>query len=391
MATPDGDHFVVGVQCDVTQRLELEARVREAQRMEALGKLSGGIAHDFNNVLALILGNAEIIASDSAHGSVIGDAAHDIIEAAEVGANLVERLLQYARGEEGALEEVSVNSVVTDVLALISRSSDSKIKFETDLSAAVGTIQVDRALFNTAVMNLLLNARDAVASVGTIRVSTRLRFNAGPALGTVAAIKVSDNGTGMDAVTAAKAFEPFYTTKGEGRGNGLGLPMVYNFVKQTEGEVFIDTVPGEGTAVTMLLPLKTSGAEVSDDFMRESILLVEDDRKIRKVVSLQLSRAGYRVAEVASAEEALQVLAEGQIPTVVLSDVNLGDGLSGAELFQELRMRKCPAALVFMTGFAEDLEAYPDHIRELPVLRKPFRNMDLMIAMEKAILSLGRD
>lgn len=214
--------FFVGVQVDVTERLALEASLRESQKMEALGKLSGGIAHDFNNILALILGNAEFIAADMPAGSPLREAANDIIEAADGGSSLVARMLQFARGQGDQAELVNVNQTVRDVLSLLQRTMGNAVTLESDLSDAVDCVQVDRTMFQNALVNLALNSRDAMPDGGKIRIVTRRRSQAAPGLPNAVVVTVTDSGAGMDAATRERAFEPFFTTKDAGRGTGLG-------------------------------------------------------------------------------------------------------------------------------------------------------------------------
>jgi CheY-like chemotaxis protein len=354
--------------------------------MEAIGKLSGGIAHDFNNILALILGNAEIIAGEASRGSLTQDAAADIIEAADGGSKLVTRMLQYARGESSESEDVQLNTAIEGVVALLGRTISDRVNIQTDLSAAVGRVHLDRPLFETALMNLILNARDAMEGSGTITVTTRRRANAGPQLGTVAAVSVSDSGSGMDEATAARAFEPFFTTKAEGRGNGLGLAMVYNFVKQAGGDISIDTALGRGTTVNMLLPIDepaVRSAARPDERLR--ILLVDDEAKIRKVLALHLQRAGYEVIEAAAAEEALALIDDGLAPAMLLSDIRLREGMTGVQLTELLVDRGSRFPMLLMTGFAEELSAGSEQIGGITVLRKPFRTDDLLAAVERLI------
>ncbi len=379
--------FFIGVQLDVTERIEFEERLKEAQRMEAVGKLSGGIAHDFNNILALILGNAEVIAEDAEKGSSILEAATDIIEAASGGSELVSRMLQYARGESGIREPVGINGAISDMVALLSRTLGEHIHLETDLSAAVGNAKVDRALFTTSLLNLALNARDAMASGGTIRITTRRRTNAIPSAGTAAVITIADTGAGMDEVTRSRAFEPFYTTKQIGRGNGLGLAMVYNFVKQSGGDISIESLLGHGTTITMLLPIDEPAlrsVDLSAPALR--ILLVEDDAKVRKIISNHLTRAGYSVDEVRSTKEALALLENGLDPALILSDIRLGEGRTGVDLAIHLQRQSATVPIMLMTGFAEELEQNLEELCGVTVLRKPFKKAELLAEVDRHIV-----
>lgn len=380
-----GRHYVVGVQSDVTEKQELEARLAEAHRMEAIGKLSGGIAHDFNNMLALIVGNAEIIAHEAAGNDAVAEAAVDIIEAAEGGSNLVKRLLQYARGEGGTAESVCLNSVIADVSALVGKTHEA-IRFQIDLSDDVRNVWVDPALLKTALINLLLNARDAICERGVISIRTEKRQNAGPQLGPAAVITVTDNGIGMEKETLARAFEPFYTTKDSGRGNGLGLAMVGSFVKQSGGEILIDSTPGSGTTVTMLLPTEQPATKealiATPDSGPIPTLVVEDDPKVRTLLARQLGKAGYDVTTVSSAEEALQLIKTGPLPALLLSDIRLRDGMSGVDLLLELKRLDVKMAMALVTAFSEEIELYADELEGIPVVRKPFRTAELLRELE---------
>lgn len=382
----DMGRFVVGVQRDVTEQLDLEARLRESQRMEAIGKLSGGIAHDFNNILALILGNAEIIAADADRGSLAREAANDIMDAADGGSKLIARMLQYTRGEGGECEDVQLNEVIEALVTLLSRTIGKPVSLETDLSAAIGRVTLDRTLFDTALLNLALNARDAMPEGGTIRISSRRRTNAGQALGTAAVISVSDSGVGMDDETKARALEPFFTTKQAGRGNGLGLAMVYNFVKQAGGDVTIESAVGRGTTVSMILPIAEPLVRAA---MPENelphVLVVEDDPKVRQVLSVHLTRGGFAVDQVSSAEEALALIESGLTPAMLVSDIRLRERMTGVELVSLLQKRSAKFPMLLMTGFAEELEENASQIKGVPVLRKPFRSAALLAEINRMV------
>ncbi len=378
----DGENgqYFVGVQVDVTYRLMLEASLRESQKMEALGKLSGGIAHDFNNILALILGNAEIVAAEVPAGSPLLEPLNDIIEAAGGGSSLVARMLQFARGQSDAAELVDLNQAVRDVLSLLQRTMGKTVKLESDLSEAIGEVMVDRTMFQNALVNLALNARDAMPDGGTIVIATRRRSNAGPGLDHAAVVTVTDFGTGMDEQTRVRAFEPFFTTKDAGRGTGLGLSMVYRFARQSGGDAVIASTPGKGTSVSLLLPLPRP--PVSADTMVAAqishILVVEDDAKLRRIIATQLTRVGYAVDEAANAEEALTLIHSGEPYDLVVSDIRMGSGMSGIDLVAAVRAIKPGIAMLLITGFADELEDPPSHLDGVPILRKPFRAHDLL-------------
>lgn len=374
--------YFVGVQVDVTERIALEASLRESQKMEALGKLSGGMAHDFNNMLSLIIGNAELIEAGLPAGSPLLDATNDIIEAVDGGSKLIARMLQFARGETEVSQSLEVNRIVRDVVALLSRTLGNAIQIEMDLSEDVGLVHVDKPLFENAIINLALNARDAMPGGGTIRFSTRPRFNVGPGLTNVAVVSVSDTGQGMDEETRQRAFEPFFTTKDDGRGTGLGLSMVYRFVNQSGGDATIDSVLGRGTAVNLILPHEGS-APKAPPVLPEArsvphILVVDDDSKVRKMLAIHLTRAGYVIDEAANAEDALGLLRTDKFYGLIISDVRMGEGMSGIELVAAVRAERPTMPMMLITGFSDELDNPPSHIENVPILRKPFRSSELL-------------
>lgn len=372
--------FCVGVQVDVTERLALEASLRESQKMEALGKLSGSIAHDFNNILALILGNAEFIAADMPADSPLREAANDIIEAADGGSSLVARMLQFARGQADQAELVNVNQTVRDVLSLLQRTLGNAVTLESDLSDAVECVQVDRTMFQNALVNLALNSRDAMPDGGKIKIVTRRRSQAVPGLPNAVVVTVTDSGAGMDTATRERAFEPFFTTKDAGRGTGLGLSMVYRFVRQSGGDATITSTPGSGTSVSLILPLiqQSKSDDATDVKPGKHILVVEDDAKLRRIIAKQLMRAGYSVDDAANAEEALALIETGEPYDLVISDIRMGSGMSGIDLVAAVRAIRPGIAMLLITAFANELDDPPAHLDGVPILRKPFRTHDLL-------------
>lgn len=380
----EGRYFV-GVQADVTARLELESRVRESQKMEALGKLSGGIAHDFNNILALVLGNAELIADEIEDDTPVAEAISDIIEAADGASKLVARMLEFARGQTESAQSIDANHSVRNVVSLLSRTISEPIRIEADLSPGLAAVRVDKTLFETALLNLALNARDALPRGGTIRIVTRRRSDAGPGLEDAVVISVTDNGIGMDAETAARAFEPFFTTKSTDRGTGLGLSMVYSFAAQSGGNAVIESEKGAGTTVSLLLPAEGSGEkpEAAAAGALPRVVIVEDDAKIRKVLALHLNRAGHLVDEASNAKEAMALIRGREDYALLISDIRLQEGPTGIELIAEARTERPRLPAILITGFADELEDAPPHLEGVPILRKPFKTKDLLIAVSR--------
>jgi PAS domain S-box-containing protein len=385
----DGEkgRYFIGVQVDVTARLELEARLRDAQKMEALGKLSGGIAHDFNNLLALVLGNAELIADEAEEDSPIAEAIADIIEAADGGSKLVARMLEFARGQADGSQPIDVNHCVRNVVSLLSRTIGETIRVEADLSPGLASVCVDKTSFETALLNLALNARDALPRGGSITIITRRRADAGPGLEDAVVVSVADNGTGMDAATVKRAFEPFFTTKAAGSGTGLGLSMVYSLATQSGGLATIESAPGKGTTVSLLLPAEGSGKkpEASSIGALPRLIIVEDDAKVRKVLALHLSRTGYLVDEAGNAKEALALLRGRGDYALLISDIRLSEGPTGIDLVAAARAERPALPVILITGFAEELDDAPAHLEGVPILRKPFRTKDLLLAASRMI------
>jgi len=380
----EGRYFV-WVLADVTARLELETRLRESQKMEALGKLSGGIAHDFNNILALVLGNAELIADEIDDDTPVGEAIADIIDAADGASKLVSRMLEFARGQANAAQSIDVNHSVRNVVSLLSRTISEPIRIEADLSPNLAAVIVDKTLFETALLNLALNARDALPRGGTIKIATRRRSDAGPGLEDAVVVSVTDDGTGMDAETAARAFEPFFTTKNRDRGTGLGLSMVYSFAAQSGGHAVIESEPGHGTTVNLLLPAEGSGEkpEAAAAGALPRVIVVEDDAKIRKVLALHLNRAGHLVDDASNAKEAMALIRGRTDYALLISDIRLGDGTTGIELIAEARAERPRLPAILITGFADELEDARPFLEGVPTLRKPFKTKDLLLAVSR--------
>lgn len=383
----DSDLYFVGIQSDVSQQIALEAGLRESQKMDALGKLSGGIAHDFNNILALIMGNAEIIAGEHVDPS-IAEAAREIIEAAESGSELVRRMLQFAGGQSET-EQVNVNHLIRNVVMMLRRTMGDTVRIETDLSEAVGEVSADKVMFRTALMNLALNARDALPDGGTVRIATRRRVQPVATIEDGVVITVADEGIGMDEATVKRAFEPFFTTKHAGRGTGLGLSMVYRFTVEAGGTVSIASVKGEGTTISLILPVSASATTTLDGHVpsapRTRVMLVEDDPKMRKMLALHLSRAGYVLDEASGAAEAIDLVCGGGDHHLIISDIRLGAGMNGIDLVTAIRARRPGLPILLITGHSDELDQAPNQIDGVPILRKPFRVQDLLRTVEQML------
>jgi two-component system, cell cycle sensor histidine kinase and response regulator CckA len=386
---------------DVTQTRRLEAQLRQAQKMEAVGQLAGGIAHDFNNLLSVILGQGELIHRElgPGHRALVRVAAMQ--SAADRAAGLTRQLLAFGRRQLLRPEVIDLNELVTGVLSMLHRLLPETIEIVTSLQPRAARVRADRGQFEQVLVNLALNARDAMPDGGRLVLTTAdadldeaqglLRPDLPP--GPYVVLGVEDTGHGMDAETLARAFEPFFTTKAEGRGTGLGLAMVYGIVKQTGGHVTVYSEPGRGSSFKVYLP-RVRDAVVAERREplpapaggSETLLVVEDQDAVRSLLTEILRDAGYRVVEAASAEEASRAaLREPGEIHLLLTDVVLPRA-SGPLLVRELRSSRPGLRVVLMSGYAaqtagqlEDLGAGALYIQ------KPFAADALLRVVREAL------
>jgi len=378
---------------------ELEEQLRHAQKMEAVGQLAGGVAHDFNNILTAILGYAELLADQIGPDKPIGKDLEEIVAAANRAATLTRQLLAFGRKQSLRPVAVSLKSAITELLPMLRRLITENIAIRVTLDPTLPAVVADPIHLDQVLMNLVVNARDAMPEGGTITIATRNAVDADDdgaseldrAVRDYVVLTVSDTGIGMTRDVLARIFEPFFTTKERGRGTGLGLAAVFGIVKQLRGAVRVASEPGRGTTFTILLP-KTSeepetegasdrqGAEVGT----ETVLLVEDESGVRRFVLTVLERHGYRVLEADSSEAAIARLARHDGPLdLLLTDVMLS-GRDGAHLAAELRRSQPALPVVFMSGYAD-----PKLLKALPsgtnVLHKPFTAHTLLTRVRGAL------
>lgn len=382
---------------DITARVETEAQLRQAQKMEAVGQLTGGVAHDFNNLLTVILGNAEVLVEASHDNPSLHRAANLTMSAGQRAAELTRRLLAFARRQPLAPRPVEVGALLQDIEPLLR----STIGEDVDLRIVVNTGDwlafVDSAQLQSAIVNLAINARDAMPSGG------RLTLEAGRATvepdvqedaegvssGEYVVIAVTDSGKGMSEEVRQRAFEPFFTTKPPSRGSGLGLSMVYGFIKQSQGKVTIYSEPDEGTTVKLYLPrwvdqLAASDAPADTDSTeapqgRACVLVVEDDAMVRAFVQAALADSGYRVLVAEDGVQALGCLEKDGSIELLLTDVILPGGMNGRQLADAALQMRPDLQVLFMSGYTEN--AIVHHGRLDPgvnLLQKPFRRLDLV-------------
>jgi signal transduction histidine kinase len=375
----------------IAERKRVESQLVQAQKMEAIGNLTGGIAHDFNNILGVIVGNLEILSDRLARDSDASELTRDAFDAALRGADLTRRLLAFARRQPLAPRRLTVNELVTGLFKLLARALGENIVISFDLAPDIWPVMVDPAQLEASLTNLAMNARDAMARGGALRVATGNRdldadyASQHPEVipGAYAMIELSDSGTGMAPDLMSRIFEPFFTTKEPGKGTGLGLAMVFGFMKQSGGHISVYSEVGIGTTFRLYLPRATTNAEAIVPLApaplprgRETVLVVEDNEAMRRVALRQLSDLGYRTFEAGNAGAALHILTHETID-LLFSDVIMPGTIDGIELARDARAQ-WPALKVLLTsGFPNTKLDDERRARDLRLLSKPYRKDDL--------------
>ena len=379
---------------EMEARARIEEELRQAHKMEALGQLTGGVAHDFNNLLAVIIGNLEIVEQSDSLDAPGREYLREAIEAADRGAALTQRLLALSRRQALRAEPIEVGALIHGVRNLLERSLGERIRVDLGDGATPLHCVADRAQLEGTLLNLAVNARDAMPDGGALSIrASRVAVDEAYAAshpeaqpGEYVAISMRDTGTGIAADILDRVLEPFFTTKDVDEGTGLGLSMAYGFAKQSGGYLAIDSAVGEGTEVRIHLPLAEAplpalegDAGVGDFRGRgESVLVVEDDPPVRRLVVALLDELGYRVRTAGDGEEALAALESAPPVDLLLSDVMLPDGLSGRELAREVAERQPPVKVLLMSGYAQKvLEREGPLAPGEVLLYKPFRKIEL--------------
>jgi signal transduction histidine kinase/ActR/RegA family two-component response regulator len=387
---------------EMEERLQAEQSLRQLQKMEALGQLTGGIAHDFNNMLAVVVGGIDIarrqLARDPEQAAAHLDSA---VEGANHAAALIERLLAFARAEPLLPDRIDIDALLVGMEELITRAIGSGIKVELDLDAGDGVIWVDRAQLESALVNLAINARDAMDGRGTLRIETRHVTLAEREVGQCAAgdhvsVTVIDTGCGMSAQVLERVFEPFFTTKAVGKGTGLGMSQIFGFVTQCRGAIDIRSVENEGTRVRLFLPRMTGEADVAGDDEGAGeragadgaarslvVLVVEDDPRVLRSTMAALTVLGHQGLACDHPAKAAGLLAERPDIALILSDVLMPD-MSGPEMIAQLGAAVAARPVVFVTGYAGD-KGMAAQIAGYPMLRKPFTIAQLAAAIDEAL------
>ncbi|WP_345483415.1 PAS domain S-box protein [Shinella granuli] len=377
---------MVGGVRDITETRLNEAKRLQAQRLEAIGQLTGGVAHDFNNLLTVIMGTAETLADEIADPrlSAIAQLNH---KASRQGAALTRQLLTFAGRQPLEPASLDINTSIRAMEGLLSAALGETIILHLDLDPAAGHVRADAAQLEASIMNLCINARDAMPNGGRVSISTARS-------GDDAMVRISDDGFGMDTETRAKAFEPFFTTKPFGKGSGLGLSMVYGFVRQSGGRIKIESEPGKGTTVSLSFPrlasTDTPAEPVTNRVLgggNERILVVEDDPMVRDFAAGTLVSLGYSVTSAGDATEALRILQTDGPFDLVFSDVVMPGPIDGRALANEVRTQHPNLPVVLATGYA-DIERIGATSRFRP-LAKPYTRRQLADALREAIEASG--
>ncbi len=393
---PEAPGGVMAVFQDVTQERRSEGRLRHIERLEAIGRLTGGVAHDFNNMLTVILGNIDRLSDDMDDPQARRDVADEIGRAAERAAELTRQLLAFARRQPLRPQRVDINELIRIAAGMLGRLLGRQIELRLELSSPPCHALIDPGQIETALVNLCANARDAMPSGGLLTIASDTvdldaayaREHPDAVPGRYVLVSVSDTGVGIPSEQLPFVFEPFYSTKEIGRGTGLGLAMVYGFVKQSGGHVRILSEVGRGTTIRIYLPedgsalpLMPLAATPETGLPRgtgETILVVEDEDLVRDSVSRQLGDLGYGVIAVADGGATLAALASGQRIDLMLTDVILASGPSGREIAERAALVRPDLPVVFMSGYSESVIAHEGRLEPaMQVLSKPFRKQEL--------------
>jgi PAS domain S-box-containing protein len=385
---------MAGTAQDITERRQLEEQLRQLQKMEAVGQLTGGIAHDFNNLLTVVVGNLQLVEESSVNDEVLAQT-RAALDAALRGAELIRRLLAFSRRQLLAPRVIDINDLVASLEPLLRTTLGEYIRVEKKLCGELWRTEIDPSQLENAVVNLAVNARDAMPNGGTLTIETGnislderyAGSHADMSPGEYVLLVVSDSGTGIAKEDLERVFDPFFTTKEIGKGTGLGLSMVYGFVKQSKGNIRIYSEEGHGTSVKLYLPRSRSDSEgASASSTRrsripggtETILLVEDEAGVREIARLLLKGLGYRVLESGSGPEALDILKKHPDIDLLFTDMVMPGGMTGAELAIRARQRHPKLKVLYTSGYTDTVTVDKELLRNgEQMLNKPYQKREL--------------
>ena len=395
-----GERFIGGVGVNMTDRIRLEAERRQSHKLEAVGQLAGGVAHDFNNILGVIIGYTETALTQPPSEEKLGESLEEIMKAAERGTTLIRQLLGFSRKQASYPRVIDVNPTIIDIDRLLNRLTGEQVYFTLLLGPETGCIKAEPGQLEQLLVNLVVNARDAMPQGGEVRVSTQCANVASSEAGALGVepgdyvlVEVSDTGTGMDAETQAHIFEPFFTTKGPGKGTGLGLANCYGIVKQNGGFIRVQSELGRGTTFHIYFPRLAEAAPATatpkapEALPRghEAVLVVEDDDALRALTVNVLGELGYNVTAADDGEVAQQILKEPNAPVfdLVVSDVGM-PRLDGVSLTHWLEAHHPETRVLLVSGYGAGLRQN-DSVGNRAVLTKPFTRAQLASAVRQAL------
>jgi PAS domain S-box-containing protein len=399
---PDRQYFFTGR--DMSERIMLEGQLRQAQKMEAVGQLTGGVAHDFNNILTVIIGMTELLTDSVGGDPKLAPIVQAIDEAASRGAQLTQRMLAFARKQPLQARNIDLNEIVTRSAAMLQRTIGEDITVKLALADRLWPALADPSQIEDVILNLAVNARDAMPNGGKLVIETANTHldeqyaaqNVEVAVGDYVSVVVSDSGTGMPPEVVERVFEPFFTTKEVGRGTGLGLSMVYGFVKQSRGHVKIYSEVGHGTSIKLYLPRADAAqaAAAETEAARatahpagtESVLVVEDSATVRNVTVAILRTLGYRVHEAEDGHAALAILHQPIAIDLLFTDLIMPNGIDGQELLRRAREVRPGLKALFASGYSEQfLKGRGPGEAGVPLLNKPYRTRALAEAVRNVL------
>ncbi len=407
--TLPGQQYGLTVVRDVTEQRNLEHQFRQSQKMEAIGQLTGGLAHDFNNMLGIIIGNLDLLelelhGNDSAQKKVASS-----LKAALLGADLTKRLLAFARKQNLSPRRINMKTEIEETLPLIERVMKGDYHISLSIADNLPEVTIDPSEFENALLNLAINARDAMPDGGSFLINAKaISFSEEDTRhlgrdfppGDYVRISLTDTGYGIPAEVIDHIFEPFFTTKGKGKGTGLGLAMVYGFIKQSQGHIRIYSEPGHGTVVHIYLPVAPGFHSEATNLPESSrqgiafspagrpILVVDDEAELAEIARAYLESAGYQVTVMTHSNAALDLIRQGRHFDMVISDLVMPGHMDGMELRQQILKLHPHLPVLFASGFSEEaIKARIGGALNTPILQKPFRKQDLLAAVEKLFLA----
>ena len=384
---------------DISEQKRMQAALVQAQKMEAIGQLSSGIAHDFNNLLTIVVGNLSILKEQANGNAAILNLVEPALDAGKRGAQLVQRLLSFSRQQPLRPTVINIRELIEDIIPLLQRSLSSRINLNLSFSDDTLIARIDAHQLENALLNLAVNARDAMPDGGSLKLQAHLvnlneqtarEFDVVP--GEFIRIDVSDTGVGMEPEIQARIFEPFFTTKDFGRGSGLGLSMIYGFVKQSGGGIVVLSEPEQGTTMSLVLPVHhvileeqhlSGHSDATISRSGQLVLLVEDDPDVRQVIRNQLLDLGHPVLEADNAAHALELIRNIHDIAIVVTDVIMPGSRNGREMAREAKTFRPNLHIVIMSGFEDLLKDNHSNDSEFVSLNKPFSKRELAVALSQ--------